>query len=180
MSARACGANTEKSISKQSLVIGILRRVYTYYKYFFPFEGMGAWVSLISLTVFGLICYWLMAYTTSRLTQTLAPYFYFFRAFIMVQGILFAPVRAHYRLEPIGTMAFDFKKNRPWAENLQIIMQLGLTMAGCILFCFYVGYKLDAWLKTKGVLLAVFIILGIVGGAITSYRQIMEVFKSNK
>ena len=71
-------------------------------------------------------------------------------------------------------MFFDYKKNRPWAENLQIVMQLGLTMAGCILFCLYIGLKLDDWLGTKGIFVTIFILLGVVGGAVTAYRQIME------
>ena len=77
-------------------------------------------------------------------------------------------------------MFFDYKKNRPWAENLQIVMQLGLTMVGCILFCFYIGLKLDDWLGTKGVFVTIFILLGVVGGAVTTYRQIMEVTPRNK
>ena len=77
-------------------------------------------------------------------------------------------------------MFFDYKKNRPWAENLQIVMQLGLTMAGCILFCLYIGLKLDEWLGTKGILVTIFILLGVVGGALTAYRQIMEVTPKNK
>ena len=78
-------------------------------------------------------------------------------------------------------MFFDYKKNRPWAENLQIVMQLGLTMAGCILFCLYIGLKLDDWLGTKGIFVTIFILLGVVGGAVTAYRQIMEVTpKKNK
>ena len=40
-------------------------------------------------------------------------------------------------------MAFNYKKNRAWAENLTIVMQIGLTMAGCIVFCFFVGLYLD-------------------------------------
>lgn len=72
-------------------------------------------------------------------------------------------------------MFFDYKKNRPWAENLQIVMQLGLTMAGCILFCLYIGLKLDDWLGTRGLFVTVFILLGVVGGAVTAYRQIMDV-----
>ncbi len=60
-------------------------------------------------------------------------------------------------------------------------MQLGLTMAGCILFCFYIGLKLDEWLGTKGIFITIFILLGVVGGAVTAYRQIMEVTpKKNK
>ena len=78
-------------------------------------------------------------------------------------------------------MFVDYKKNRPWAENLQIVMQLGLTMAGCILFCLYIGLKLDEWLGTKGIFITIFILLGVVGGAVTAYRQIMEVTpKKNK
>ena len=53
--------------------------------------------------------------------------------------------------------------------------QLGLTMAGSILFCFAIGYYLDKWLKTKGLFITIFILLGIAGGGYTVYRQIMEV-----
>lgn len=53
-------------------------------------------------------------------------------------------------------------------------MQIGLTMVGCILFCLWIGHLLDEWLGTKGIFITVFIILGIVGGAVTVYRQIME------
>ena len=58
---------------------------------------------------------------------------------------------------------------------------LGLTMVGCILFCFAIGYFLDKWLGTKCLFLIIFIILGIVGGGITVYRQIDKVLNiSNK
>jgi F0F1-type ATP synthase assembly protein I len=77
-------------------------------------------------------------------------------------------------------MPFDYKKNRPWMENLTIVMQVGLTMVGCVLFCFYIGYKLDGWLGTRGIFVTIFIILGIVGGAVTAYRQIMDVTASDK
>ncbi len=77
-------------------------------------------------------------------------------------------------------MSFDYKKNQAWAENFQIVMQLGLTMVGCILFCFYIGYKLDSWLGTKGVFVSIFILLGVVGGGVVSYRQIIDVFEEKK
>ena len=70
---------------------------------------------------------------------------------------------------------FNYKKNRAWAENLTIVMQLGLTMAGCIGFCFFIGLKLDQWLETKGIFIAIFTVLGVLGGANVAYRQIMEV-----
>ena len=62
-----------------------------------------------------------------------------------------------------------------------MVSQLGLTMAGCILFCFAIGYFLDKWLGTKGLFITIFIILGVIGGGVTVYRQIDEVLKlSNK
>ena len=72
-------------------------------------------------------------------------------------------------------MVFDFKKNRVWIENLSIVTQLGLTMAGCIFFCFFVGRYLDKLLGTKGVFVAIFTILGVIGGGVVVYRQILEV-----
>lgn len=69
----------------------------------------------------------------------------------------------------------DFRRNRGWSEGLTIIMQLGLTMAGSIIFCFFVGFYLDKWLGFKGVFTFIFIILGIIGGGYTTYRQIMEI-----
>jgi F0F1-type ATP synthase assembly protein I len=57
-------------------------------------------------------------------------------------------------------------------------MQIGLTMAGCIVFCFFIGLYLDKWLGTRGVFVTLFIILGIVGGAVTVYRQISETLKT--
>ena len=74
-------------------------------------------------------------------------------------------------------MVINYKKNRSWAEHLTIVMQLGLTMVGCIAFCFFIGYKLDQWLGTRGIFIAVFTILGILGGANVAYRQIMEIVR---
>ncbi len=74
-------------------------------------------------------------------------------------------------------MIFNYKKNRAWTENLTIVMQLGLTMAGCIFFCFFVGLLLDRWLGTRGVFITLFILLGVVGGATVAYRQIMEIIE---
>ncbi|SMC16829.1 Putative F0F1-ATPase subunit Ca2+/Mg2+ transporter [Desulfacinum hydrothermale DSM 13146] len=76
-----------------------------------------------------------------------------------------------------GTFMKDFKKNRDLVEYLALVSQLGLTMAGSILFCFVIGYFLDKWLHTRGVFLVVFIVLGVVGGAVTVYRQITQLPK---
>ncbi|MDZ7580514.1 MAG: AtpZ/AtpI family protein [Deltaproteobacteria bacterium] len=77
-------------------------------------------------------------------------------------------------------MGFNYKKNRPWAENLTIVMQLGLTMAGCITFCFFIGLKLDQWLGTKGVFITVFTLLGVLGGANVVYRQVMDIIRDKE
>ena len=70
---------------------------------------------------------------------------------------------------------FDYKKNRPWVENLYIVTQLGLTMAGCIAFCFFIGLYLDKWLGTRGIFITIFIILGVIGGANVVYCQILDI-----
>ena len=75
-------------------------------------------------------------------------------------------------------MVFNYNKNRAWAENLTIVMQIGLTMAGCIVFCFFVGLYLDKWIGTKGIFVTIFTILGVIGGGVTVYRQIMEVIET--
>lgn len=77
-------------------------------------------------------------------------------------------------------MFFDFKKNKTWAAHLQIVMQLGLTMVGCIAFCFFLGYYLDRWLGTKGIMVAIFTVLGVIGGGVTAYRQIQEILDSEE
>ncbi len=72
-------------------------------------------------------------------------------------------------------MSFNYKKNRVWAETLHITMQLGLTMVGCICFCFFIGLYLDRRLGTKGVFVSIFTIIGVIGGGNVAYRQIMEI-----
>ena len=75
-------------------------------------------------------------------------------------------------------MFLNYKKNRAWAENLTIVMQIGLTMAGCIVFCFFVGLYLDKWIGTRGIFVTIFTVLGVIGGGVTVYRQIMEVIET--
>ena len=70
---------------------------------------------------------------------------------------------------------FDYKRNRAWTENLYIVTQLGLTMAGCIAFCFFIGLYLDKWLGTRGIFITICIILGVIGGANVVYRQILDI-----
>lgn len=77
-------------------------------------------------------------------------------------------------------MFFDFKKNRAWAENLAIVMQIGLTMAGCIIFCFFIGLYLDKWIGTRGIFVAIFTVLGVIGGGVTVYRQIFKVIQQKE
>jgi ATP synthase protein I len=60
-------------------------------------------------------------------------------------------------------------------NSIVLVSQLGLTMAGSILLCFAVGYVIDKWLGTKGLFITIFILLGIIGGGFTVYRQIGQV-----
>ena len=71
----------------------------------------------------------------------------------------------------------DFDKKRNFIEYLALVSQVGLTMGGSIVFCFMVGYFLDKWLHTGGIFLVIFILLGIIGGAVTVYRQITRLPK---
>ena len=75
---------------------------------------------------------------------------------------------------------FNYKKNSVWADNIAIVTQLGLTMAGCIIFCFFIGYYIDRWLGTNGVFVVIFIILGVLGGANVCYREILKVTDDKK
>jgi ATP synthase protein I len=77
-------------------------------------------------------------------------------------------------------MASEFKKHRHWAEHVAVVSQIGLTLAGCIVFCFFIGRALDHWLGTKGIFITIFILLGIAGGANVVYRQIMRVTEQDR
>lgn len=74
---------------------------------------------------------------------------------------------------------FNFKQTGKITEDLSIVMQLGLTMAGCIVFCFFIGVYLDRFLGTRGIFITIFIILGVIGGGVTAYRQILEITGNN-
>jgi ATP synthase protein I len=74
----------------------------------------------------------------------------------------------------------DFKKHRQWAEHVAVVSQIGLTLVGCIVFCFFIGRALDHWLGTKGVFIVIFILLGVLGGANVAYRQIMRVTEQDR
>jgi hypothetical protein len=77
-------------------------------------------------------------------------------------------------------MGLNYRKHSAWAENLSIVMQLGLTMAGCIFFCFFVGRYLDKLLSTRGVMTLLGILFGVIGGGVVCYRQINEVTTGDK
>ncbi|OPX35302.1 MAG: hypothetical protein B1H12_09125 [Desulfobacteraceae bacterium 4484_190.2] len=76
----------------------------------------------------------------------------------------------------------NLKKDKRWLDDIAIVTQVGLTMAGSILFCLAIGLLLDKWLGFRGLFSIIFILLGIVGGGVTVYRQIGNVvnIKSKK
>jgi len=75
---------------------------------------------------------------------------------------------------------FSFKQSGEWMENLSIVMRFGLTMALSIGVFFYIGLRLDRWLGTKGIFTIFLTIFGVVGGARTIYRQVMDITLKNK
>ena len=76
-------------------------------------------------------------------------------------------------------MGSNYIKHSAWAENLSIVMQLGLTMAGCIFFSFFLGRYLDQWLGSSGVATLLGILFGIIGGGVVCYRQILEITEAS-
>ena len=74
----------------------------------------------------------------------------------------------------------DFKNHRNWAESLTIVLQLGLTMAGCIVSCFFAGRFIDRWLGLRAVATVALTLFGVLGGAVVCYRQIMETLSPPK
>jgi F0F1-type ATP synthase assembly protein I len=73
-----------------------------------------------------------------------------------------------------------FHSGRNWSEHLSFVMQIGLTMAGCIVFCFFVGRFLDNWLGWKGIMVTIMTVLGVIGGASTVYRQIVQMTERDR
>lgn len=65
-------------------------------------------------------------------------------------------------------------------QNLSIVMQFGLTMALSVGIFFYIGFRLDQWLETKGIFTVFLTIFGIIGGARTIYRQVMHLIEKKK
>lgn len=64
-------------------------------------------------------------------------------------------------------------------KDLAIVTQLGFVMAGSIGLGFWLGYKLDERLNAHGIVLAIFILLGVFGGGWTVYRQIQDMYKAD-
>ena len=63
---------------------------------------------------------------------------------------------------------------RDLARYLGLVSQVGLTMVLWIGAGFGVGFFLDRKLATHGLLLVIFILLGVLGGFWSVYRLIMK------
>ena len=77
-------------------------------------------------------------------------------------------------------MSFQYNKNKDWVEGISIVMQLGLTMVGSILFCLFIGRWLDKLLSISGFFTFIFTILGIFGGGNVCYRNIVLITPSSQ
>ena len=75
----------------------------------------------------------------------------------------------------ISKKIFNFKRDGRILDELALPIQIGLTMAGSILFCGAIGYFIDKWLGIRGPFITIFIFAGVIGGAVIVYRQIGEV-----
>ena len=64
------------------------------------------------------------------------------------------------------------EQDRSVLDQIALVSLVGLTVAGSIVFCLWLGHLLDKWIGTRAVFKIVFILLGIAGGAYTAYRQI--------
>ena len=62
-------------------------------------------------------------------------------------------------------------------EALVLCTQLGLTLATPIVLGALVGHWIDDKLGTNMIFLILFLILGIAGGAVSAYRQVMTITK---
>lgn len=78
----------------------------------------------------------------------------------------------------------DEKKNKSQAESgleaLALFSQLGLTMALPILLGALAGHWIDGKLGTGMIFFILLLCLGIAGGIVGAYRQIMLVTKKKK
>ena len=70
------------------------------------------------------------------------------------------------------------KINSEIVQYLGIITQIGLTVVGSILIFFFLFLFLDKKLNTRGILLPIGIIIGIVSGFICSYRILKRFYKN--
>ncbi|NQT94884.1 MAG: AtpZ/AtpI family protein [Candidatus Omnitrophica bacterium] len=66
------------------------------------------------------------------------------------------------------------KKKNDFIYYLSLVTQIGLTIIASILIGLYIGIFLDRTLKTKGVFLIIFLLIGIAGGFYNSYKQILR------
>ncbi|MEW6260642.1 MAG: AtpZ/AtpI family protein [Thermodesulfobacteriota bacterium] len=73
-----------------------------------------------------------------------------------------------------------FRTSRIWSEHLSFIMQIGLTMVGCIVFCFFTGRYLDRLFGLRGIFVSALTVFGVIGGAYITYRQILEMTERDK
>ena len=70
------------------------------------------------------------------------------------------------------------KINNEIVQYLGIITQIGLTVVGSILIFFFLFLFLDKKLNTRGILIPIGIIIGIVSGIIYSYRILKRFYKN--
>jgi ATP synthase protein I len=72
-------------------------------------------------------------------------------------------------------MMVDQNKNKDKESNLRKMLSMssiGLVLPSAIAIGLFIGYTLDKWLNTHPWMLMVFLILGIISGFVSLFREI--------
>ena len=60
-----------------------------------------------------------------------------------------------------------------------LVIQLGLVIVVCILVGLGIGIFLDKFFNTRGIFLVIFLIMGIIAGFMSAYKDIMRSQKNS-
>ncbi len=64
-------------------------------------------------------------------------------------------------------------------RNLVLITQVSMSFLGSVFLGFYIGLKLDQWLKLNGVFSIILLIIGVLSGILNAYKLIMSTNRRN-
>lgn len=65
-------------------------------------------------------------------------------------------------------------------KNLILITQISIAFLGPVFLGFYIGIKLDQWLKLNGLFSIILLIIGVLSGFLNAYKLIMSTNRTRK